>query len=274
MLVVASLSLYAAQAQTWYASTDKFGYVGTMTKYATLADAQAQTNAGNSYTFAQRDAAVYVLNNASGFDPVNANANIFLTAWYYTTDPNNGPYSGWGNPNNASNSFCQLYDADGASDVTKTGGWTSALYDTFHVNVTGVNAEYGAPGNDYSRLWDGDTSGSDDGSFVSYELDLTATGLAGVQVTPGFYESTNHPTAVTGSFTGIFENYGTDVSAAAGFYRFNLTFNDLNWAFDNSGSLNGAFSPSTFGAEAVPEPASLSLLVLPAIAAYRRRRRS
>lgn len=274
-LAVALVAI-AAQAQTWYASTDKFGYVGTMTKYTTLADAQNQTNAGNSYTFAQRDAGLYQMNNAAGFDPGNPDANMFLTAWWYTTDTNNGPYSGWGNPSNTSNSFCQLYDSDGGSVVTKTGGWTSGLYDTFHINVAGVNADYGDPfpnGNDYSRLWDGETSGSDDGSFISYTLDLTATGLSGVEITPGFYESSNQPTSVTGSFSGIFENYGSDVVSAAGFYRFELTFNDINWAYANSGSLNGSFSDSYFGAEAVPEPATMALLGAAAVAALRRRSR-
>lgn len=262
----------AVQAQNFYASTDKFGYAGTMTKYASLSDAQAQTNAISSHNFWQRDGALYVLQGGSSFDPVNPDANVFMTAWYYTTDATHGEYSGWGNPNNNTDSFVQLYDADGSTTVTKSGGWTSAAYDTFHLNVSGVNSNYT---DDFSRLWNGKPAGAGEptkGAFVNYELDVTATGLAGTEIDPGFFESSNHPTSVSGSFRGIFENQSTTDLDSNGFYRFDLALNDTNWAFGQT-NLNGAFADSTFGAAAVPEPTSMAVLGLGVAALLRRRRK-
>jgi hypothetical protein len=65
---------------------------------------------------------------------------------------------------------------------------------------------------------------------------------------------------VAGSFSGIFRNTSTVDASVNGYYRFNLTFNNANWAYDNRESLNGAFFESEFGASAVPEPASMLLL--------------
>ncbi len=272
---IATLAVIAltatTQAQTFYASTDKFGYTGTMTKYASLADAQTNSNAISNHTFAQRDGALYVLKNASTFDNLTPNANVFMTAWYYTTDQDHGQYSGWGNPNNNTDSFAQLYDADGSTTVTKSGGWTSNAYDTFNVSVSGVNADYA---NDYSRLWNGKAAGAGEpthGGFVNYSLNMTATGLNGLEIAPGFFESSNHPTSVSGSFSGIFENLSTTDPSSNGFYSFNLTFNNTNWAYAQGDALNGSFSPSRFGAAAVPEPATMALIACSAAAYVRRR---
>ncbi len=272
MVSLFAVACTAVHAQTFYASTDKFGYIGSMTKYASLADAQAQTNAVSTHAYSQRDGAMYVLQNAASFDATNPDTNIFMTAWYYTTDQTHGAYSGWGNPNNNTDSFVQLYDDNASTTVTKTGGWTSGAYDTFHFNVTGVNA---TNADDFSRLWNGKPAGAGEptkGAFLNYELDVTATGLNGVEINPGFFESNGHPTSITGSFRGIFENQSTTDPTSNGYFRFDLTLNDTNWAFAQS-NLNGAFSDSTFGAAAVPEPASMAALGLGIAAILRRRRK-
>jgi hypothetical protein len=271
MVSLLAAACAAVHAQTFYASTDKFGYNGSMTKYASLADAQAQTNAISTHNFAQRDGSMYVLKNASSFDSLTPNTNEFLTAWYYTTNQDHGAYSGWDNPNNNTDSFVQLYDDNASTTVTKTGGWTNSSYNAFHFNVTGVNANSA----DFARLWNGKPAGAGEptkGSFVSYELDVTAAGLTGVQINPGFYESSNQPTSVSGFFRGIFQNQSTTDPSSNGFYRFDLALNNTNWA-SNQSNLNGSFANSTFGAAAVPEPATMAALGLGMAALLRRRRK-
>jgi hypothetical protein len=273
LLVLCGIALLAAAsfANDYVAITDKFGYTGSMTVYNTLADAQSGLNArGGPYTVAQRDGTLYVVN---GVPSVYSNYTQIMTTWYYTTqdntngyakdDPNgNRYYSGWGNPNNTNTGFFQIAD-DGSSSVTSsTGTWTSSLYDTFVVNITGANA--GAA--QIARLWDAPTLGGaaeyTAGTFLNYNFTMTATGLAGAYDSgTGLILSQNHPTAVTGTVSGIFQNTSTQNPAANGYYVFNLTFNDTNWAYaQGDAALNGDFSSSYFGAQAVPEPGSMLAL--------------
>jgi hypothetical protein len=266
----------SAQAQSFFAVSDAMGYTGSGTRYSSLADAQSETNQTGSFTFSARDAGLYITHDASSFEPSFPDANIFLTSWYYTTqdntngfpkdDPNGDRYySGFGNPNNTSNSFMQLYDADGNTDSSATGFWTSTAYDTFQLNIIGSNALPGS-GGDSARMWDGATAGGV--TFVEYALSITATGLNGAfNPISGLVESNVHPATVTGTFTGIFTN------ATGNFFRFNLTLDgDQTWAeLQGDAALNGNFSNSAFGAAPVPEPASVAALGLGALALLRKR---
>jgi hypothetical protein len=123
---------------------------------------------------------------------------------------------------------------------------------------------------------------NDGGAWYSYALNLTATGLQGQMTGPGFIEAGNHPTGVTGSFTGIFELTENQTSPAnQGFYSIDFSLNMTNWAFANEGELTGPYQvdggiyPSEFRvlAAQVPSPGVPALLVLGFAALALRRRR-
>jgi hypothetical protein len=95
--------------------------------------------------------AVYFVNNAPTFDA--SSANIFMTAWYYTKDTDNGAYLGWGNPNNTNPGFVQLYDANGNTETSANAyfnGWDGAHYTQFNMAVQGQNA---TPNNIPAAVW-------------------------------------------------------------------------------------------------------------------------
>ncbi len=271
---VAGLATMAFADAKFIVSTDRVSYTGTLTKYATLADAQAQTNpVGGPYTIpnrdtaapyntAYRDAGMYFVKNMPAYDPQDA--NILLTAWWYTTDPNHGAYSGWGNPNNTNTGFLQLYDGDGSTETAASASfsdWDGTYWTTFTLEVNGLNAIYDAndPSNDYARLWHapgiGGAGGLTKGIFHTYDLDVTFGGLQG-QAVGGDIVATDHPDSVVGTFTGIFENTNTLDPQYNGFYVIDYTFGMDNWAWGNQGDLNGAFSDSLF---AVPAPGAVVL---------------
>lgn len=258
--------------------TDKAGYTGSVTRYNTLADAQNHQNGQGTYTVQQRDAGTFFVN---GRPDVYTNSNIFLTAWYYSTSdntnglPKDDPggdryYSGWGNPNNTDNSFVQLYDGDGSTYSSMTGGWTSNAHDTFNIHVVGGNANF------QSRLWNAgnpDIGGEGTkGSFVSYDINMTASGLVGL-ADGSYYTATNHPADVSGTFSGIFLNTSVNSPSSDGYYGFTLNMNNTNWAYaQGDDALNGNFGQSYFSGGVVPEPASMLALSGFAFAALRRRK--
>lgn len=283
IIALAICAASVAQAQ-FIASTDNSRYALTVTRYGSLADAQAQTNAiGGPATVVDaatndlRDLAVYFTEGVGGQD-----FSIFLTAWYYTTEANTNSlpkddpsgdryYSGWGNPNNNFNGFVQMYDDVSATRSSASGTWSvlnAGVADgsTFSLSASGANATYA---NAFSRLWPQNALGGDDGTFHTWNLNLTATGLtANWNGTLGMYESLDEATTVTGSFTGIFENQGT-VSANNGFYVYSGVIQGGSWAgAQGNAALNGDLGNSQFAA--VPEPATMTLL---ALAALKRRKR-
>ena len=187
---------------------------------------------------------------------------MFMTSWFYTTDPAHGVDSGWGNPNNTNTGFIQIAN-DGADTLTSRsgsfGGFDGTNYTTFTLGVTGENADYA---NSVARFYPapavGGAAGLSGGTFLNYDLDITFSGLEG-QVNSGWIESNNHPTGVDGTFTGLFWNTNALNTAYNGYYDISLTFNLDNWAFNNSGDLNGAFYDSLIAAP-VPIPGAVWLL--------------
>jgi hypothetical protein len=122
---------------------EDFNYSGSVTRYDSLADAQANTNGtpynietavnGPNSTLANaRDAQIYA-------DTVT-NAFYFGTAWYFTPPGVSNPsVGGYGNPNNSNNGFVQIADDDGSSITSLLMGWDSTLTQ-FSVSAEGQNA--------------------------------------------------------------------------------------------------------------------------------------
>jgi hypothetical protein len=278
LAVAASLSM--AQDRFFMAS-DYMSYDLTMTKYASLSDAQNSVNSLGSYTLSdpatndRRDLGTYFVQDVATFDTDYA---IFTTAWYYTTDPDNGAYSGWGNPNNTNTGFVQMYD-DNASTVSSMSATWSTLNagvadaSTFSMSASGTNATHA---DEFARLWHGATGGTGsltNGTFLSWDFNMTATGLtADWDGTHNLFVANDHPSTVSGGFNGIFQNDNVTDSQYNGFYVFSGTLNSDSWAYANSGDLNGAFSNSAFGA--VPEPATMTVFGLAALAGLRKRKKN
>lgn len=272
-------SACVAQAQVSVAF-DNFTYAGTVTRYATLADAQNQVSpTGGPYTIVTvsngprntrpdaRDGDISVTNTAPpAYGP---DSTFIATAWYFTTNTLLG--DGWGNPNNTNNGFIQYYLA--SSPPTVTGGWQPG-HTQFLLTVAGGN------GDDFNaaRLWPaphlGGAAAISRGAFIEFNLNLTANFAAPAVLNgvTGWYESNAMPTSVVGTLTGIFLNDGTD-PIYNGYYRFNFTLTGPgSWAAD-SGALfpsGGDAPPGSFWAApaaalaaiAVPGPGKLALLGL------------
>ncbi len=280
MMIVAG----AAQAQMdGLISTDRFGYNGTVVRYASLADAQSGSNAIETVAIGDRDLSVYVAHN----DSVETDFNYMSGSWWYTTNEQYGTgqgSAGWGNTTgNTGVGFLQLYDADANTDTSVAmsfDNFDGTHYTEFNLSVQGSNA--GAA--DYSRFSAYDNL-NDGGIWHNYDLSLTATGLTGTEVSPGIIESNVHPTGVSGSITGIFEITENQTTPAhQGFYVVNLDLSMVNWAYDNMGNLTPSisydggqsFSDGTFASSlfrTVPTPASGALIALAGVGAARRRRR-
>jgi len=244
-------------------STDRFGYSGTVERYATLIDAQNKTNLVSSVSITNRDLALYI-------SSVGEDVNVIMGSWWYTTHPSGS--AGYGNTTgNSGMGFLQLYDADGSTDVTRSfsfGDFDGTYYTSFSMNLTGANANAA----DFSRFWvDYQGGGADKVIYHNYELDLKATGLEGVE-TNGVIEAFNHPTGVVGDFTGLFQNVSTTFPQNNAYYVFDLDLNMTNWAYANRDSLTGdPFSSSHFAT--TPEPGTFLLVGIGAAGALYLRRR-
>ena len=230
------------------AQTDRFGYAGTIHRYATLADAQAGTNATDTINVSNRDMSIWV-NTMPGQE-----ANIVMGSWWYSTDPSGS--AGYGNTHgNTGVGFMQLYDADGSTDTSVNmsfSNYDGTYWKNYNLDLVGGNAGSA----DYSRLSAYDNV-NDGGIWHSYELQFTATGLNGTS-SGGSIVANNHPTGVTGSFKGVFELTENQTSPAnIGYYTADFTLNMTNWAYANRDSLtypSDGFAPSKFQVTAVPVP--------------------
>ena len=260
-------------------ATDRFGYTGTVVKYASLVDAQNGVNAIETIAIGNRDLALYIVNDYAAYD---TDYNIIMGSWWYTTSDNtNGVpkddptgdryYSGYGNTRgNTGVGFMQLYDNDGSTDSSMS--MEFANYDGTHWTEFNMSITGGGGGvEDFARFSPFTSNTNDKGIYHSYNLTLTATGLEGLETAPGVIESFNHPTGVTGSYTGIFENTGNVSDVNDGFYVFDLTLDMDNWAFaQGDAALNGDFYDSYFAT--IPGPGSMGIFALAGLTAIRRKR--
>ncbi|HOK95872.1 MAG TPA: PEP-CTERM sorting domain-containing protein [Anaerohalosphaeraceae bacterium] len=266
VLLINSANIFAATAGA--ISTDRFGYTGTVVRYGSLDDAKTNSNPIDTITIGNRDLSLYIVNN---FETYDDNYNIIMGSWWYTTSDNtngypkddpqgNRYYSGWGNTRgNTGVGFMQLYDVNGdtVSSISMAfDGFNGSYWTQFKLNISGTNAGSA----DYSRFSVYDNV-NDGGIWHSYNLQLTADGLKGT-ANAGIIEALNHPTNVSGSFTGLFELTEQQTSPNnIGFYSINLTLDMTNWAFEQGDeALNGNFYNSYFAV--IPEPATLVLLGL------------
>jgi hypothetical protein len=252
-------------------STDRFGYSGTITRYNSQFEAENGVNPSETITITDRDLALFVSSN----DPSISDWNVMMGSWWYTTDASGR--AGFGNTRgNTGTGFLQLYDNDGSTDSSLSmmfGDFDGTYYTEFELNLEGSNAG----SSDYARLSAYDNV-NDGGIWHSYGLTLTASGLQGVETSPGIIESVVQPTGVAGSITGLFEITENQTSPDnQGFYSVDFNLSMTNWAWDNRDNLTGnyQFDDSTFRTvSAVPEPSMLGLLGvggLIAFVGYRRR---
>ena len=258
ILAAAAWSLAAlAQATPLNVAFDNFTYSGTVTRYASMADAQNQINpTGGPYTIQTasngprntrpnaRDGSITVTSAAPaayGTDLTQIN-----TAWYFTTSP---PNVGLGNPNNTNDGFIQYYLT---SSPTVTGGWQPG-YTQFQLSVTGGDGNTGNNG----RFWPASIPGNSAanvsrGHFVDFNLNLSANfaAAAALNGATNWYETNAMPSSMSGTISGIFLNDQAVDPSANGYYRFSYTVTGPgSWAADNAATWND-------GAAEVP-PASL-----------------
>ncbi len=254
-----------------YVSTDRCSYTGDTTRYASLTDAQAEINplgvpwglpdrdADPPDDTPHRDSGFYFVHDVASY---GSNANELLTAWYYMAVGDNPP-----NPNNTTSGFLQIVDDDSSTD-TSFAGYFSADLSSFTLRVSGENA---TSADDLANFWNApeaqDHPGATAGIWHSYELDVTFSGLANAawNSAENIYEAFGHPTSVSGTFTGIFENTNDVDNSYQGFYRVGLTFGMDSWAFRQleAGNLDEGyleFYASEFGGPAIAEPCTLLLV--------------
>lgn len=249
-----------ASAGTIYMATDRFGYTGSITRYASLADAQSGMNPLGTFTVGQRDLSIVFLDNAP-----NTGDDFYqtLTAWFHTID---GASPGVGNPSNQNEGFVQIFD-DGHSSVTSFEAlFTNPELTEYRLRVNGANAdavdEFGRLGPMGSNAFD---RASTAGTFLTYELDATFSNLNPAEFNPfdEAFESFGDPegVAVSGTFSGIVLNQNNAAPSFNGFYTFNFNLNTTSWAYDNRDSLSDPEFMTSFYASSsvIPEPSGLVL---------------
>jgi hypothetical protein len=231
-------------------SSERFGYLGTVSVYSTLADARAGKNARfTAIAFPPRDGSIYMARNMGG---EWSEFNAILTNWYSTTNPD-PEKKGHGNPNNQNTGFFQMYDNNADNWQNQKSTWNKTKT-AFTLTTKGKNASYPSVDNpgEYARLWNaGYTTGGGEGTkgtYIEYEVSFTATGLTGADDdADGFIENTANATGYSGFYKAIFKNESTRSPESNGYYVVHLTFNNTSWAagqglteVDHFGSSNVA----------------------------------
>jgi len=241
MLCVLTLAVAIQTGESFYASSDRFGYNGTYAVYRTESDAKSGRNPIRGGNWVQRDGSIYMVRNKPDFWETEYNA--FLTNWYASPTGN-----GSGNPNNANQGFVQMYDANATNWQNQKASWSKDLK-TFTAYASGVNATYPSAGNpgQFARLGNaGAPAGSGEstkGTYLSYEYSITAKfSNAATKDGDGFYKSNGNATQYSGYFKGMFRNQSTTSPASNGYYVVNLAINNTSWA-----AVQGYARPDEFG---------------------------
>jgi len=265
--VVVAFCGVAASAQT-VANSMRFGYTGTVTRYATIFDAQKSVNAVATGTLSgalSRDFCMK-FSRDSGSDHL-----LLGTGWFLTTT---GPDKGNGNPSNKNTGFVQLQDNSLAS---LTPGAVNSKWDnartTFTLNLSGTNALDGTHPQYNTRLWNTTADSGQGGTFLDYDFSMVATvaDAAVWDAAQGMYISNTDPTSVTGYFRGLFQNTsevpGSIGTLHQGYYVFDFGLNLDSWAYDNralfdavTGLTENKYEVSKFGS-AIPESSTYALLL-------------
>jgi hypothetical protein len=237
LVLVSTLAAAQGKSDHFYASSERFGYTGTVSVYDTWADANSGRNARCSGTeWPQRDGGIFVVKNAPEY---YIDSNLILTNWW----ANNGA-----SPSDTNEGFFQLYDENADAWQNQKASW-SRDRNTFTVSAKGRNATYGSPDpKDYARLWNAcapaGSGESTSGTFLRYEYQLVATGLNGVEDPSGFITNATNASNYSGYFRGIFLNLSTSSPASNGYYVFDIQFNNTSWAAANNCGYDGG-SPQT-----------------------------
>lgn len=238
-----------ASGDHFYASSERFGYYGTVSVFGSWADAKSGRNARcTDVAWPQRDGAIFVVRNAPEYYVDN---NVVLTNWF----ANNGA-----SPSDQNEGFTQLYDEDADTWQNQSAFWSKDLA-SFTVRVKGRNATYGSAlePKDYARLWNACApAGSGEattGTFLTYDYELVASGLDGVEGPKGFITNSRNATDYRGHFRGIFRNESATSPTSNGYYVFELRFNNVSWAaacncgYGGTGPNGGPTAPDAFGGE-------------------------
>jgi hypothetical protein len=245
-VLVAGQAFAAGSEDHFYASSERFGYTGTVSVYNTWADANSGRNARCHGTlWPQRDGAILAVKNAPEY---YIDSNLILTNWF----ADNG-----GSPSDTNEGFFQLYDENADAWQNQKASW-SRDRSTFTVRAKGRNATYGSPDpKDYARLWNAcapaGSGESTSGTFLRYEYELVATGLNGVEDPAGFITNTTNASGYSGHFRGIFHNESASSPVSNGYYVFDIQFNNTSWAAEHDcgyggpGSCGGPTAPDQFG---------------------------
>lgn len=231
----------------FYASSERFGYLGTVSVYNTLKDAKSGKNARCSdQVWPQRDGGIFAVKGAPEYF---VDSNEILTNWW----ANNGA-----SPSDTNEGFFQLYDENADTWQNQKASWSHDR-NTFTLKVKGRNATYvsKADPRDYARLWNAcAVQGSGEttrGTFLTYDYKLVATGLHGVEGPEDFIKNTTNASDYRGHFRGIFRNESVESPASNGYYVFDLQFNNISWAAANNcgygglGTCGGPTLPDEFG---------------------------
>jgi len=136
--------------------------------------------------------------------PRNANLFTVVGAPQIWTDYNQ-LMSSWFEhlPSNQNDSFLQLADGGNTTVTAASAEWDASLT-VFTMTVTGKNATYE---NSWSRFWQPDQNMAWGVTFIDYVYTFTATFAAPATVDAhNFLVSSGSPTAISGSFTGVFQS--------------------------------------------------------------------
>lgn len=253
LVVGVSLCLPAVSHALIFVSLNSIGYEGSWQKYASLTDAQNDVNLVQSGVVPQRDLQIFLSQGGSSADQ-------FVMA--------TGHNLGAGNPSNTNEGFLQVQDIGLTTVDSLTGGWTDTNFDTYRVNLSGSNAlaRTSTAGNQEVRLGVGPSDRSTAGTWHSYDLELTFSGVTSSETTPGVQRADDNPSSVSGNMFILFENpslldLDSNPNANLGFYRVDISINMNSWAVDNNVpavvDTPAAFEAST---TPVPEPSTYSML--------------